>query len=195
MKKKEIPVASLAKEIGLMDGILVLRPKATEMLELSKKAIGSIFCGDTLVCNFAEIVDCSSSFVDEFIIGWQRIVNQTENALFILVNFNSDVRYTIEATLNQRNRISRENLCLIAQTDGRYEVIGSKIEKNVLQVFDLLADGSHVTARLIADEFNIELNSAGNRLKKLFDAHIVFRSEQSEDTGGKYEYYIPKVIG
>lgn len=145
------------------------------------------------MCDFAEILDCSSSFVDEFVVGWQRIVNQTENSLLILINFNSDVRYTIEAALNQRNRISGENLCLIAQTDGQYEVIGSKIEKNVLQVFDLLTDGSHVTARLIADRFNIELNSAGNRLKKLFDAHLAFRSEQSVDAGGKYEYYIPKI--
>ena len=191
--KKEIPVASLAKEVGLTDGILVLRPKAAEMLELSKKTIGWVLYGDTLVCNFAGIVDCSSSFVDEFVVGWQRIVNQTENALLILVNFNPDVQYTIEAALNQRNRISHENLCLIVQINDRYEVLGNKVEKNVLQVFDLLADGSHVTARLIADKFNIELNSAGNRLKKLFDAHIVFRSEQSVDAGGKYEYYIPKV--
>lgn len=193
MKRKEIPVASLAKQVGLTDGILVLRPKAAEMLELSKKAIGPVLYGDTLVCNFAEIIDCSSSFVDEFVVGWQRIVSQTENVLLILINFNPDVRYTIEAALNQRNRISHENLCLIVQADGRYEVLGNKIEKNVLQVFDLLADGSHITARLIADRFNIELNSAGNRLKKLFDAHIVFRSEQSVDAGGKYEYYIPKV--
>lgn len=193
MQKKEIPVASLAKQVGLTDGILVLRPKAIEMLELSKKAIGSVFYGDALVCNFAGIIDCSSSFVDEFVVGWQRIVNQTENALLILINFNPDVQYTIEAALNQRNRISHENLCLIVQINDRYKALGSKVEKNVLQVFDLLADGSHVTARLIADRFNIELNSAGNRLKKLFDAHMAFRSEQSVDAGGKYEYYIPKL--
>lgn len=193
MQKKEIPVASLAKQVGLTDGILVLRPKAIEMLELSKKAVGSVFYGDALVCNFAGIIDCSSSFVDEFVVGWQRIVNQTENALLILINFNPDVQYTIEAALNQRNRISHENLCLIVQINDRYKALGSKVEKNVLQVFDLLADGSHVTARLIADRFNIELNSAGNRLKKLFDAHMAFRSEQSVDAGGKYEYYIPKL--
>lgn len=193
MMKKGISVAYLAKEVGLTDGVLVLRPNAVKMLELSKDAIGSVLHGDVLVCDFAGILDCSSSFVDEFVVGWQRIVNQTENSLLILINFNSDVRYTIEAALNQRNRISGENLCLIAQTDGQYEVIGSKIEKNVLQVFDLLTDGSHVTARLIADRFNIELNSAGNRLKKLFDAHLAFRSEQSVDAGGKYEYYIPKI--
>ncbi len=193
MQKKEIPVASLAVEVGLSDGILVLRPKAAEMLDLSKKTIGSVLYGDILVCNFAGIVDCSSSFVDEFVVGWQRIVSQAENAMLILINFNPDVRYTIEAALNQRNRISHENLCLIAQTDDQYEVLGRKIEKNVLQVFDLLANGSHVTARLIADRFGIELNSAGNRLKKLFDAHMALRSEQSVDAGGKYEYYIPKV--
>ena len=56
-----------------------------------------------------------------------------------------------------------------------------------------MANGGHVTAREVAKSFNLELNSAGNRLKKLYDAHAVMRVEQSADVGGKFEYFIPDI--
>lgn len=191
MAKKEILVTSLAKQVGLNDGILVLRPKAAQMLQLSQAEMNPILHGDVALCDLTGVLDCSSSFVDEFIIGWQRIVNQTENTMLILTNANQDVRYTIEAALNQRNKLSHESIALVLYTDCGYEILGNKVEKNVLQVFSLLAEGAHITARLIADKFELELNSAGNRLKKLYDAHMVMRLERSADAGGKYEYYIP----
>lgn len=191
MAKKKLSVTSWAERVGLTDGVLVFRPKAAQMLELSKNEMGQILYGDVVECDLVGVQDCSSSFVDEFIIGWQRIVNQVENAMLILVNITSDVRYTIEAALNQRNKLSNESITLVVYSDKGYEVLGNKIEKNVREVFALLADGSRITARLIADRFNLELNSAGNRLKKLYDAHMAMRLEQSTDAGGKYEYYIP----
>lgn len=193
MAKKELLVTSWAKQVGLTDGVLVFRPKAIQMLELSQNGMGQILYGDVVKCNLAGVLDCSSSFVDEFIIGWQRIVNQVENSMLILTNVTSDVRYTIEAALNQRNKLSNESIVLVIQSDRSYEVLGNKVEKNVRDVFDLLSEGSHITARLIADRFSLELNSAGNRLKKLYDAHMAMRIEQSIDAGGKYEYYIPTI--
>ena len=193
MAKRKLLVTSWAKRVNLTDGVLVFRPKAAQMLELSKNEMGQILYGDVVECDLADVLDCSSSFVDEFIIGWQRIVNQVENAMLILVNATSDVRYTIEAALNQRNKLSNESIVLVIQSDRGYEVLGNKVEKNVRDVFDLLSEGSHITARLIADRFNLELNSAGNRLKKLYDAHMAMRIEQSIDAGGKYEYYIPTI--
>lgn len=163
------------------------------MFELSKTKIGQILYGDVVECDLNGVLDCSSSFVDEFIIGWQRIVNQVENAMLILINATSDVQYTIEAALNQRNKLSNESIVLVIYSENRYEVLGNRIEKNVREVFALLAEGSRITARLIADKFSLELNSAGNRLKKLYDAHMAMRSDQSIDAGGKFEYYIPKL--
>lgn len=193
MAKKRLLVTSWAERVNLTDGVLVFRPKAAQMLELSKSEMGQILYGDVVECNLVDVLDCSSSFVDEFIIGWQRIVNQVENTMLILVNATPDVRYTIEAALNQRNKLSNESIALVIHSDKGYEVLGNKVEKNVREAFALLAEGYHITARLIADRFNLELNSAGNRLKKLYDAHMAMRLEQSIDAGGKYEYYIPKL--
>lgn len=189
--KKYIDVVSISKEVDLNDGILVLRPQAQKMYKISKEQIGNLMSYDILVCNFDGIFDCSSSFVDEFVLGWQRSVCKISNVLFILVNMNEDVLYTVEAALNQRNRISKENLSLLAYLNKKLIILGNKIEKNSLQVFERILDEEYVTAREVAEVFNLELNSAGNRLKKLYDAHVVMRIEQSADLGGKFKYFIP----
>lgn len=193
MRVKKLDVASLSKRVGLNDGVLVLRPTAKEMFEISKSEIGDLMSDDLLVCDFQEIYDCSSSFVDEFVLTWQRVINKQKNTMLILINTNEDVQYTVEAALNQRNRISNESLSLIAHINDKFVVFGRKLEKNALQVFELMANGGHITAREVAESFNLELNSAGNRLKKLYDAHAVMRVEQSADVGGKFEYFIPDI--
>ena len=113
--------------------------------------------------------------------------------MMILTNMNEDVQYTVESALNQRNRISNENLTLISYVNGHFEALGNKLEKNTRQVFELVSEGSHISVREVAERFDLELNSAGNRLKKLYDAHAVIRIEQSADAGGKFEYYIPSI--
>lgn len=193
MRVKKLDIASLSKRVGLNDGVLVLRPTAKEMFEISKSEIGDLMSDDLLVCDFQEIYDCSSSFVDEFVLTWQRVINKQKNTMLILINTNEDVQYTVEAALNQRNRISNESLSLIAHINDKFVVFGRKLEKNALQVFELMANGGHITAREVAESFNLELNSAGNRLKKLYDAHAVMRVEQSADVGGKFEYFIPDI--
>ena len=186
---KELDVASLAQRVDLTDGVLVLRNKAAEMFELSKADAGLLTYGDVLICNLAGITDCSSSFVDEFILGWQRRIRELENTMMVLKNLCDDVRYTIESTLS----ISKDHLVLIFWNVDHYEILGNKIEKNVLETFSLMTDGAKITVRTIADSLGIELNSAGNRLKKLFDAHIAMRQEQGPEMGGKFEYFLPKL--
>lgn len=193
MTKRILDVSSLSKQVGLNDGVLVLRPKARKMFEVSLPIIDNPLPDDIVVCDLREIIDCSSSFVDEFILGWQRIIMGIPNTMLILINMSEDVQYTVEAALNQGNQIHKESLSLIAQINDGFTILGNKLENNALQVFRLMANGKHTTVREVADTFNLELNSAGNRLKKLYDAHVVVRAEQSADAGGKFEYYIPLV--
>lgn len=191
LEAKVISVSSLAVQAGLSDGILVFRPKATEMFKQSLTQFGNPLIGDVYRCDLSGIVDCSGSFVDEFILGWQRLIRQTDNTILILANISEDVEYTIVSALNLRNKIDKDNLILVAKEGNKYNILGEKMERNTLDVFELMSEGVHVTARMVADFFSIELNSAGNRLKKLYDAHATMRLEQNSENGGKYEYYLP----
>lgn len=193
MAIKEILVISLANQVGLTDGILVLRPKAIEMFNLALKQYGGPLIGDVYICNLNGIIDCSGSFVDEFILGWQRLIREMDNTMFILTNITEDVQYTILSALNLRNKMDKGSLVLVARIGGKYQILGEKMERNVLDVFDLMANGTRITARTVAERFSIELNSAGNRLKKLYDSHATMRIEQSTENGGKFEYYLPSI--
>lgn len=193
MRMRKLDIASLSQQVDLLDGILVLRPIAKKMFELSQTALGGLVSDDIVICDLKGIIDCSSSFVDEFLLTWQRVICELKNTMMILTNMSEDVQYTVESALNQRNRISNENLTLVVYANDHFEVLGNKLEKNTRQVFELVSDGKHISAREVADWFDLELNSAGNRLKKLYDAHAVIRIEQSADAGGKFEYYIPSI--
>lgn len=192
MAVKLMSVSSLAKQVGL-DNVLMLRPLAAQMFELSIREYKKPLAGDVYICDMSRIDDCSGSFVDEFVHRWCYLIRETENALFILRNLNEDVLYTVNSALSHRNRLSKDSLAILYFSDGKYNLIGDRIEKNVKAVFDILSAGNHVTARMIADRFGVELNSAGNRLKKIYDARLALRLEQSIDNGGKFEYYLPKI--
>lgn len=193
MGTKVISVSLLATRVGLTDGILVFRPKATEMFAQSLVEYGKPTIGDVYLCDLSGIVDCSGSFVDEFILGWQRLIRETDNTVLILTNVSEDVEYTIVSALNLRNRIDKDNLILLSKDGCKYRILGEKMERNALDVFELMSEGVHITARIVAERFSIELNSAGNRLKKIYDAHATMRLEQNSENGGKYEYFLPHI--
>ena len=189
---KLISVSSLASQVGL-GNVLMLRPMAAKMFDLSVQVYGNPLPGDVYVCDMAGIDDCSGSFVDEFVHRWCYLVRETDNALFILRNLNEDVLYTVSSALSHRNRLSNDSMVILHYCEGVYRLVGDRVEKNVRAVFDLMATGNHITVRMIADRFGVELNSAGNRLKKIYDAHLAQRIEQSVENVGKFEYYLPKI--
>ena len=90
MAVKLISVSSLAKQVGL-DNVLMLRPLAAQMFELSVQEYKKPLSGDIYICDMSRIDDCSGSFVDEFVHRWCYLIRETENALFILRNLNEDV--------------------------------------------------------------------------------------------------------
>lgn len=192
MATEVISVSSLATQVGLSN-VLYLRQKASEMFEISLQQYRTPLIGDVYVCDMRGIEDCSGSFVDEFIHRWFRLIRSIDNTLFVLRNVSEDVLYTITSSLNLRNNMDKDSMVLLVFDENRFQAIGDKMEKNVRDVFDLMAEGMPITARLVADKFAIELNSAGNRLKKLYDAHLAMRCEQSIEAGGKYQYYLPVI--
>lgn len=192
MSVKLISVSALAKRIGLSK-VLMTRPLATKMFEISIEEYGAPLAGDICICDMAGIDDCSGSFVDEFVHRWCYLVKEKDNALFVLRNLSDDVLYTVDSALSHRNRLSDDSLVILRYGSNGYHLVGDRVENNVREVFDMLATGEHVTVRMVADRFAVGLNSAGNRLKKIYDAHLAIRNEQSAENGGKFEYYLPDI--
>lgn len=192
MATKTISVSALAEKVELSN-VLYLRPNAREMFEISTDEYGLPLPGDIYVCDLTGIEDCSGSFVDEFIHKWVRLVRDTENAMFVLTGVSDDVSYTIRSALNLRNKLDKDSMIILSFDGITYQVIGDKLEKNAQEVFNYIVLEKTVTVRMVAEKFSLELNGASNRLKKLYDARLVMRAEQSAENGGKYEYFLPRI--
>ncbi len=192
MKINIISVSALAKQVELTN-VLYLRPNAREMFNNSIEKYGKPLPGDVFACDLTDIEDCSGSFVDEFIHNWVRMVRNTENAIFVIIHASEDVLYTISSALNLRNKLDKDSMSILAYENGKFSLLGDKIEKNVREVFEFVVTSKRVTVRMVSEKFSLELNGASNRLKKLYDARLVMREEQSIENGGKYEYFLPQI--
>ena len=147
--------------------------------------------GDIINCKFNDIDMCDVSFADEFIINFQKMLLEVENTLLRLMNVNEHVRENIEGALMLRNKKDHSKICLLTYEDGAYSIIGD-IEKNLNETFSLIVFKPQITARDVAQRFNIEINSASNRLKKLYNLRLLQRQESIDESGRQHIYYLPK---
>jgi hypothetical protein len=187
---KILEVLKISKLVGLED-VLVSRPKARQMYEIALSQIGQLVSDDVVYCDFLGITACSSSFADEFILNIQKLVLLTENTLLIIKNVVPDVLYDINAALRLRNEKDSLKLLLLSYNNKVYAVEGDKLEPNLREVFLVLRLSEQFTARDIAQRFNIEINSASNRLKKLHVLHLVLKRDINTESGLRHAYYLP----
>ena len=77
---------------------------------------------------------------------------------------------------------------IIIIKDNEYHLISYKDEKQV-KTFEVVKKAP-ITARELADLEGIEINSASNRLYRLYKNGLAFRSEKVESDGKSYLYYL-----
>lgn len=187
---KVLVLRELAGKIELGD-MLIYRPNAKRMFNLALQAIGAPAPGTIIKLDFQKIKLCDVSFADGFVIRLQLLVQTIEGVMMELVNCCEDVLVNIEATLNWRNQKSQTRTTLLYQDDeGQYTILG-KPEKSISETFYAVVEmAGKVTARDIAQKFSpMELNSANNRLKKLYDSRLLCR--ETDDSGWQQYYFIP----
>lgn len=187
---KVLALRELAEKIGL-DDMLIYRPNAKRMLDLAVQEIEKPLPGTIIKLDFQKIKLCDVSFADGFVISLQLLVQTIEGVMMELINCCEDVLANIEATLNWRNQKSQTRTTLLYQNDDGQYIIFGKPEKSTCETFYAVVEmAGKVTARDIAQKFSpMELNSANNRLKKLYDARLLCR--ETDDSGWQQYYFIP----
>lgn len=184
-----IQLAVLAKEV-MLDKVLTGRILAKRMFDTVQRQPSTFEAESVIYCDFNRITACDVSFADAFVISIQREMQKYTNSLLIIENANQDILENLDGALALRNEKDDTKLnLLIVQYDG-YHLLG-KLEKNLQEAFSVLSDRHEITAREIAQRFEVEINSASNRLKKLFDARLIQRKELLDPNGRQHVYYLP----
>ena len=183
-----ISMKELAKSVEL-EKELFYRPKAIEMYEqLVHNMLRDLKGGTIIDCSFEEIDGCDASFADAFVIKLQRYVEDFNNVVLRLSNCNEFVLENLRAALLLRNEMDKTKTNILYY-DETYKFL-IKQEANLQTTFDYIQKHGETSARDLAEEFELEINSASNRLKKLYDSNKVFRREIKDEKGRQHIYFI-----
>ncbi len=188
---KELNLSQYAKKYDLEE-ILIYRPIAKKIYEDVIHDISLLSSETILKCSFQNVEMCDVSFSDGFIINLQKYVMNCEKAMMIITDANETVQENLEAALSLRNKQDHSKICLLFYQNNDYRIIGD-LEKNLKESFELVKNLKELTARELAHRFNIEINSASNRLKKLFNLRLLLRQELIDESGRQHLYYIPSI--
>lgn len=78
---------------------------------------------------------------------------------------------------------------LVIWSECGYEVIGPAMTKGTKDLVDFVLTNGSVTTSNVATAFNISIPNASTRLKKLYNAGYIIRSEEAAESGGKEFIY------
>ena len=128
-----------------------------------------------------------ASFADESVV---RLGEELANSDFgdrciLLEGLTEDSITNIEAVI----RLGGHKVAfLVVSSDGGWQVIG-QLEKNLRETLELVFKSGRLTAPELADMLKLAINSASNRLKRLWVQRLVRRDYEISESGLQYIYY------
>ncbi len=141
---------------------------------------------DALVLQFPpnQIIDVS--FADETIIqiGQAIVEGQYGRRRLLLDGLTQDSIDNINAAI----RLQRLKLAFLAILSGRDWKIVGHLENSLREVLNLISSRPSLTAPELADELDLALNNANNRLKRLYDQRLIRRDYEVSEKGLIYIY-------
>lgn len=186
---KIINVEKIASSLGL-EKILTFRPLGKKAKEMILKEIDLLNPGDSLNIDFNNIELSDVSFVDEMIIEVQLYTKRKDNIIIFISNVKLGIFENLEAALALKEQKNRVKIQVLNRLESGYSFVGA-LEQNLQATFKMLTQRKYISAREIAETYGLEINSASNRLKKLYDAGLVLRKEIIDENGRQHIYYLP----
>jgi hypothetical protein len=176
----------LATEVGLSSRYFLTREKGEQAYPLIKSQLEALPEGQALLLAFPADQVMDVSFVDETLVRLMRelIENAYGQRTILLGGLTEDSIQNIEAALHlQKLKIN----FWAVQPDGDWRCIGP-LESKLQETLELVARRGHVTAPQLAKWRKIAINTASNRLKRLYDKRLLRREYEISQKGLQYIY-------
>jgi predicted transcriptional regulator len=173
------------------EDILMSRPTGEKAKAIIKTKILSLAENEVLMYDFSDILAADVSFFDEAVLDIQLdITNGNFSSRRIIIGkMIPDIRVNLSAAIRERYAQKKDFIPVLEfSAKGIVEVVGD-LEDNLNEAFKLIQEHQQMTARkLIEIKPNLAINSASNKLKKLFDYGLIKRFENSTSEGREYIY-------
>lgn len=180
-------MSQLATELELPPRFFVTRDKGEVAFTRLVEALQAEPEEASLILQYPPEQVMDVSFADETVIrlGEAIVDGQFGHRRILLAGLTQDSIDNINAAI----RLQRLKLAFLAiDSEGQWQVVGH-LEDSLREVLDMLAKRPSLTAPELADEKELALNSANNRLKRLFDQHLIRREYEVSEKGLIYIYY------
>lgn len=179
-------IVQLGPEITLLGRFLLTREKGEQAYPLLRTRLLMVPGRQALVLVFpkAQVVD--ASFADETLIRLAEELatgNLGERGL-LLAGLTDDSQHNIQAVIRLRHL---KIAFLFIQPDASVTILGP-LEQGLRDAFECVTQHPRLTAPMLAESLHIAVNSASNRLKHLYDQHLIRRDAQISNKGLEYVY-------
>jgi len=185
---KQFELTRLFALLGIPGPDLLLRSYGERALPTLEQALKEVPPGQALVFDFAGISVMDTSFADETVLELALGLSQDKygDRWMVLAEPSPAAIDNLEGTIARR----KAKVALLIRKEGQMRLIGH-VEPNLLEAWQLVYEKSELTARELADQLGLEINTASTRLRKLFDARLLARREEITPSGRQHIYMLP----
>lgn len=183
-------VMSLLAGLGFSDRFFLTRLRGEQAYERLKSRLQKVAEGNALLLNFPQEQLMDVSFLDETLIriGEEMTKNQFPPRTLLLQGLTPDTIANLNAAIEFRNL---KLAFLAVEPEGQWQCVG-KLELSLRETLQLLWKQSSLTAPELSEIKQLAINSASNRLKRLYDLHLIRRDYEVTNKGLQYTYYFWK---
>lgn len=186
----QLKVTKVASHLGLKK-MLTFRPAGKKAKEYIQTEITKLQSGEAMELDFSGIELCDVSFVDEMLIEVQLYLwTLSKNVLMFISNINDSTMDNLKPALAYREK-NGQRVPILFRKGKEFSYVGT-LEPGLEEAFRQVVKNKQITARDIASSDKVNINSASNKLKKLYDYRLVLRDEVVDQNGRQYTYSMPK---
>lgn len=176
-----------AVRIGLRDVIGSVEPWGRDDGRKACRQLEDVILAEdptvkTFVLNFTGIFKMDASFPQEAFVELIRKFH--ERKCFVLTNFENK---TIEDNVSMAFVNSGEN-GIVRDAGGR-RILGPELASSLLEILNFAETRDTITSKEVKDELKVSLPNASNKLKALWEAGLLHKTEGFAKSGGRENLY------
>lgn len=182
-------MSNLFSMLGISGPDLLLREYGQRARTVLEEQLQEVGVGDALIMDFSGVSVMDTSFADESILelALALVVGQYGDRFLVLERLSPATVDNLEGTIARR----RAKVALLAYDGSRMTILGH-LERNLVEAWELTRRGGTLTARDLANEIGLEINTASTRLHKLYAGRLLARREEITALGRQHIYLVPQ---
>ena len=180
-------MAALGRDLGISERLFLTRQHGEQAYQVLKARLQALDEGQALILSFPPDQLRDASFADETIVrlGEKIAVGDFGKRSILLENLTEDSIINLNSIIKFRQL----KLAFLAiESDGAWQCIG-QLEPSLRETLELLSHRNSLTAPELGNILQLAVNTASNRLKRLYNLHLVLREYEITNQNLQYIYH------